>query len=51
MSHSTGHIKLRLWENHIDHVQKQTEQGHLPFAFHGICIKTFGKKVYLTSIV
>ena len=44
LSDSTGHIKLTLWEDHIDYVQEQTEQGCSSFAFHGICIKKFGKK-------
>ena len=47
---STGQIKLTLWEDHIDYVQEQIEQGYSSFAFHGIRIKKFGKKVYLTSI-
>ena len=50
LSDSTGHIKLTLWEDHIDYVQKQIEQGCSSFAFHGIRIKKFRKKVYLTSI-
>ena len=50
LSDSTGHIKLTLWEDHIDYVQEQIEQGCSSFAFHGIRIKKFGKKVYLTFI-
>ena len=50
LSDATGHIKLTLWEDHIDYVQEQIEQGYSSFAFHGIQIKNFGRKVYLTSI-
>ena len=49
-SDPTGEIFITLWEDHIDYVQEQIETGCTSFAFHGIRLKQFGKKVYLTSI-
>ena len=46
----TDEIFITLWEDYIDYLQEQTENGCTSFAFHGIHLKQFGKKVYLTSI-
>ena len=46
----TGEIFITLWEDHIDYVQEQIENGCTSLAFHCIHLKQFGKKVYLTSI-
>ena len=50
LSDPTGEIFTTLWEDHIDYVQEQTETGCTSFAFHGIHLKQFVKKVYPTSI-